>query len=323
MRTSAAALAIGCLLPALHAQPANGWKIEKIGQRDYLAVDQIQNYYGFVSQNRQGDTITLENPKIRMEIDVGTTRCRMNRIGFVFLEESREVENKTYVSRRDLSLVIDPVLRPRFIKNAGDFKTVILDPGHGGKDAGTVNHLGTEAGYTLKLATLTGDLLRSKGFKVVMTRNDDRDLLLKERVEIANAVTDEAVFISLSFNSGPKGERGIETSPLTRDDGEVNPFRSASMALACATHGKIIRKLGTNIQDRGIRQIRHSILASVRHPAIVVECGFMTHAFEARLIDNAQYQAALANAVAGGVEQYRSAVRSAPPEVIEKTPEEQ
>ena len=60
--------------------------------------------------------------------------------------------DKAYVSRMDLAKLIDPVLRPNFIKNAGDFRTVILDPGHGGKDPGATNSLGTEATYNLKVA---------------------------------------------------------------------------------------------------------------------------------------------------------------------------
>ena len=46
---------------------------------------------------------------------------------------------QSMVSRVDLAKLIDPVLRPNFIQNAGDFRTVILDPGHGGIDTGAVS----------------------------------------------------------------------------------------------------------------------------------------------------------------------------------------
>lgn len=237
------------------------------------------------------------------------------------------IGDKPYISRIDLAKLIDPVLRPNFIKNAADFRTVILDPGHGGKDPGATNSLGTEAFYNLKVAGRTKAQLEAKGFRVVMTRTSDRFLSLQERVDLANAIRENAIFISIHFNSGGRAARGIETFTLSPPGvshygrGLIaadslaragNEHDSANIALATSVHGSLLRRLQRNTFDRGIKRARFSVLSGVRHPAILLEGGFMTHPYEARLIENDAYQNALANGIVDAVVKYRYAVAAKP-----------
>ncbi len=262
-----------------------------------------------------------------MKLKVGGNECLMNDVKFVFTDEARSLGEKVYVSRMDLAKLIDPVLRPDFIKNAGDFRTVILDAGHGGKDPGATNSLNTEASYNLKVATRAKALLEKDGYKVVMTRGDDHYLTLQERVNLANAITAEAVFISIHFNSGGQGARGIETFTLSPPGvshygrGAIaadnvtrtgNQHDSANIALATSVHGSLLRRLQKNTFDRGIKRARFSVLSGVRHPAILLEGGFLTHPYEARLIDNEAYQGAVANSIVDAVKKYRFAVNNKP-----------
>ena len=83
-------------------------------------------------------------------------------------------------------------------ENAGDFRTVILDPGHGGKDPGATNSLNTEATYNLKVATRAKALLEKEGYKVIMTRRDDHYLTLQERVDFANAIKENKPELAMS-----------------------------------------------------------------------------------------------------------------------------
>ena len=304
-----------------------GLDVVKIDGRDFVSVSSIKNFYGFTTMSQRGNSLILEIPKKkRMSLTIGGRECLMNEVKFVFTHPVIASGEKAFISRIDLSKLIDPVLRPRFIKNAENFGTIILDPGHGGKDAGATNSLGTEAMYNLKVAAMTKLMLEKRGFKVVMTRESDRYLSLQERVNLANARTENALYISIHFNAGGCEARGIETFTLSpagvshygRDTiasdyatRAGNEHDSANVALATAVHGSVLRKLGTNTFDRGIKRARFSVLSGVRHPAILFEGGFMSHQREARLIHNERYQKAIASGIVDAIARYRSALSPA------------
>jgi N-acetylmuramoyl-L-alanine amidase len=299
------------------------WKITKIEGKDYLSVQDIQRFYNFTRLSRNGNKVTMENAKVEMKLTVGGHECLMNNLKFVFSDPVLTQGNVVYVSRIDLAKLIDPVLRPNFITGAGAFQTVILDAGHGGKDPGATNPIGTEANYNLKLAGKLKTQLEAKGFKVIMTRTTDKYYTLQERVDIANAVKQDAIFISLHFNSGGRAARGIETFTLSppgvshygsnfkASDAKSragNQHDSANIALATAIHGSVLHRLGRNTFDRGIKRARFSVLSGVRHPAILFEGGFMSHPYEARLIASEPYQNAICIGIVDAVIRYRFAV---------------
>ncbi|RPJ35506.1 MAG: N-acetylmuramoyl-L-alanine amidase [Verrucomicrobiaceae bacterium] len=320
-------VAIAACLLALTATPASAWDLKKIENRDYVSLESVKRFYNFTKLNRSGNSLVLENPKVEMKLKIGGNECLMNGVKFVFTHKVEVIGDMAYVSRMDLAKLIDPVLRPNFIKNAADFRTVILDPGHGGKDPGATNSLGSEAFYNLKVAGRAKSLLEAKGFKVVMTRTSDRYLSLQERVDLANAIRENAIFVSIHFNSGGREARGIETftlSPpgvshygrgLIAADSQAragNEHDSANIALATSIHGSLLRRLQKNTFDRGIKRARFSVLSGVRHPAILLEGGFMSHPYEARLIQNEAYQNAIANGIVDAVVKYRFAVSKRP-----------
>jgi N-acetylmuramoyl-L-alanine amidase len=304
-----------------------GWNMIQVGGRDYVSVEGIKRFYHFTKLTRTGAKVVLENEKVEMRLKVGGNECLMNNVKFVFSHAVEASGNGVYVSRIDLAKLIDPVLRPNFINNAADFRTVILDAGHGGKDPGATNPIGTEAAYNLRLAVRLKGLLEAKGFKVIMIRETDRFYSLQERVNIANTVKENAIFVSIHFNSGGRHARGIETftlSPpgvshyganLKASDAVAragNEHDSANIALATAIHGSVLRRLGNNTLDRGIKRARFSVLSGVRHPAVLFEGGFMSHPYEARLIANESYQAALAHGMVDAIGRYRFAVGRKP-----------
>ena len=323
---------------AASAAPAAPWEVTKIDGHDYVSVDSIKRFYNFTGMSRAGATVKLKrgvrftdvekekrnaDKELVMEFKVGGNDCLMNDVKFVFSEIIATVGDKVYVSRMDLAKLIDPVLRPTFIQNAGDFTTVVLDPGHGGKDPGATNPFGTEADYNLSVANMVKSQLVAKGFKVVMTRDSNVFLSLQERVQLANAIQENAIYISIHFNSGGRSARGIETftlsptgvshygSDLKASDNQTragNEHDSANIALATAVHGWTLKQLAKNTLDRGIKRARFSVLSGVRHPAILLEGGFMSHPFEARMIENPAYQKTLATGVVYAIGRYRSVV---------------
>lgn len=307
-----------------------GWETVRHNGQDYVTVRSIKEFYGFTKMHNDGRTITLENEAVRMELSIGGQEVLMNGVKFVFSFSVIPANGRYLVSRIDLSKLVDPVLRPNYIRTATPFRTVILDPGHGGKDGGTVNRYGAEKQYNLILARKLKVILERAGYQVIMTRDADRYLSLTERVQFANRF-DNAIFISLHFNSGGGGRAlGIETftlSPvgvahygrgLRAGDFELrtgNTKDSANIALATAVHGTCLYRTGR--PDRGIRRARFSVLTGVKHPAILLEGGFMSNSTEASLIagrsyiKNELYLDVLARSIAEAIAKYRK-VTTAP-----------
>ena len=315
--------------PAMGTPGGWGWETTKIDGREYVSSDSIMRFYNFRNVSRAGRMLVLENPdrpRVEVRLETGGHTCLMNNLKFILSHPIVEQKGKVWVSRVDLSKLIDPVLRPSFISNAGAFNTVILDPGHGGRDPGARNRLGNESFYNLKLAGMTKRKLEARGFRVLMTRESDRYLSLQERVNFANHVRENAVFISIHFNAGGSHARGIETFTLSppgvahygrgvrADDQRARPGNqqdSANIAMATAIQGEVLTRLRSgNVDtfDRGIKRARFSVLSGVRHPAVLFEGGFMSHPVEGRLIHSQGYQEILATALADAVVRYRAAV---------------
>jgi len=317
-------------LPQTHAQSTTPnqaktpWDIIQFGGREYVSLDSLKKFYNFPTLRRTGNDIVLEGKNLIFKLRIGDQEALLNGVKFVCTYPVIESGSKVGISRIDLTKLIDPVLRPSYIANAGNFRTVVIDAGHGGKDSGAVNAYKTEKEYNLKVAQELKNLLTVKGFKVILTRSNDTYLTLEERVQIANALTDPAIFISIHFNSGGRSAKGIETFTLSPQgvahygsnvkssdfqlrNGNLND--SANVALATAVHGQVMGRIGrSNTMDRGIKRARYSVLTGVKYPAILVEGGFMSHPYEARLIENPKYLSAVANGISDAVTLYQKAV---------------
>ncbi len=287
----------------------------------YVTVQNVKDYYQFTSMQKSGNSITLKNQSIKVELTLNSYNCFMNNIKFVLSKPITMVSGKALISQLDLVKLIDPVLRPSNIKNSRPFRTVIIDPGHGGKDPGAVNRLATEAYYNLRVAKKLEYLLTQRGYQVVMTRSTDKTVSLNDRVSLANKYPD-AIFISIHFNAGGAGKaKGMETFILS-PKGVAHPGRnvkasdhkmlqgnlqdSQNIALATAIHGSSMLRL--RLDDRGIKRARYRVLCGIRHPAILIEGGFMSNPEEAKKIHTASHQDNLAKGIAEGIMKYQSAV---------------
>lgn len=304
--------------------PAVSWELKTLKGKQYVTARSIKSFYSFDQLARAGRSVTLSNKAVKMTLTAGSQECIMNRVKFIFSYPVLESSGQLLVSRTDLAKLIDPVLRPSYIGSAGQFRTVILDPGHGGKDPGAVNQYSSESQYTLNVSRLVRDILIRKGYQVIMTRDSNIYLSLSQRVAIANKYSN-AIFVSIHFNSGGRGRAsGIETFTLSPvgvahygrgvriSDNSVrqgNYQDSANIALATAIHGRAMeRTKSANIIDRGIKRARYSVLTSIKHPAILLEGGFMSNPQEARLIHSSVYQRTIATSVAEGIMRYHHAV---------------
>jgi N-acetylmuramoyl-L-alanine amidase len=172
---------------------------------------------------------------------------------------------------------------------------VVLDPGHGGHDNGGIpGQRLAEKVYTLDTAKRLARILRNDDIKVVLTRDFDTFVSLKERTVIANQYAGRnALFVSIHFNAGRReGAYGIETYYNNQ-----RGYRPAALV-----HPRVVQAMGSI--DRGIRHRGYWVLRENRLPAILVECGFLTNPAEAARITDSRWRERLARAIADGILRY-------------------
>ena len=172
-----------------------------------------------------------------------------------------------------------------------NFSTVVIDAGHGGFDRGGIpGQRVAEKAMALDVAQRLGKKLRAAGYHVVMTRDSDVFVTLSDRVRIANRFNPNAVFVCVHFNSATRaGANGIETYY----------YSDQSASLAANIHRQVIA--GTTTDNRGIRRRGYFVLRRTAIPAVLVECGFLTNPWEARLALQSSYRDRLASQIAAGV----------------------
>jgi N-acetylmuramoyl-L-alanine amidase len=209
---------------------------------------------------------------------------------------------------------------------------VVLDPGHGGSNAGAKGAVPSlhEKQLTLAIATQVAAKLRDHGISVELTRTDDRTLTLRQRVDHADRVNAD-LFVSIHANASPtRTQRGYETYLLTTKgvDVDARALRAESMTprpglepdialvlddvergaaqweaadLAARMQRSIKDRRGPE-GDRGVRQDSEHVLLGATMPAVLVEVGFIDHPIEGKQLADANVQAQLAAAIAEAIE---------------------
>lgn len=220
-------------------------------------------------------------------------------------------------------------------------KIIVLDPGHGGDDVGALsqNKKLREKDIALSVSKKTASLLKERGYKVLLTRSNDRFIKLRSRTSFAND-KGAHLFISIHANAAPNKEKakimnGIETYFLSpsrsersmnaanlenkADTDEMNYFTKLSF-LNFLNREKIIasNKLAIDIQagllksvrasykvsDGGVREAPFWVLVGALMPAVLIEIGYISHPEESQKIANSKYQDHIAKGIADGIDEY-------------------
>ena len=174
------------------------------------------------------------------------------------------------------------------------FRTVVIDPGHGGHDPGeNPRNVLPEKFWTLQLGLRLQKRLAQGGFYPVLTRSSDVFIPLDTRVAISNRQTN-TIFVSIHFNAARKRDiHGIETYYYTA--------RSAD--LARLVHSSILQIPGA--ADRRVHIAAFHVIRKNAFPAILVEGGFLTNSAEAKRIASLAYLDALSERIYQGIVRYR------------------
>ena len=223
-------------------------------------------------------------------------------------------------------------------KRKWKFSTIIIDPGHGGKDPGAVGYRGTlEKDVALDVAKrLEKKISRNMSVKTVLTRDEDIFLKLDERKQIAND-NNGSLFISIHANAaqdrrasgfetfliGPnKNEaavrvatrenavlelEGFSGKKLTNEDLiqatiAQSAFASKSEQFAALVQEEIGKRVTS--RNRGVKQAGFYVLWGASMPNVLVELGFISNLSEEKKLRSSQYRETLATAIFRAVEKY-------------------
>ncbi|MEY2518642.1 MAG: N-acetylmuramoyl-L-alanine amidase [Verrucomicrobiota bacterium] len=304
------------------ATPSPDWQVIKVGPRDYLSVDNIAKFYKLLGNVESGGkTVVLNNGRNQLQLTLDSREAIVNGVRNWLCFPVIAKDDKFLVSRIDLAKTIEPQLRPQMIPQKAKIQTIVLDPGHGGFDKGAGSVFGNEKEYALDVARQLRPLLQAKGFKVIMTRENDVFMPLEVRARIANA-TKDSIFVSIHFNAtnANREATGFEIfsltprgAPSTADDWLALSFANmqagsavdaASFELSAAVYHSMLGHIPEF--DRGIKRARFAVLRHTKIPAILVEGGFLTEAGDSKRIADPAWRKQLAESLCTGIENYRN-----------------
>ena len=195
--------------------------------------------------------------------------------------------------------------------------TVIIDPGHGGIDGGATDNNIIEKDINLAVSQNLRDLLSIQGFRVIMTREDDRSLHDDGLTQIARQKRSDmyhrlsviennpnAVFISIHQNK-------FEQSSSKGAQIFYSPNHPDSQKLAQSIQDSFVSLLQPD-NHREIKEAQNNLflLYESQIPAVMVECGFISNPEEAAKLQTEVYQQQIAFTVYRGLHRYLQAADS-------------
>ncbi len=255
----------------------------------------------------------------------------------VILEKGElpEIPEPEFAGRKTVEIVEGRAAEPRSL----EIRTIVLDPGHGGKDYGKVGITGLlEKDVNLMIAKKVRDSLeREMGLNVILTRDSDELLSLTQRTEIANQLKGD-LFISIHCNSWFSEETGgfeaYFLSPARTEWGRAvamvensaddfadvksdagsdiefilwdvvqNEFINESSYLA-----ELIQKAMSDrleIRNRGVKQAGFTVLQGARMPAVLIETAFLSNPAEEEKLGTEDFQQKIAEGIVEAVQRFR------------------
>jgi len=214
---------------------------------------------------------------------------------------------------------------------------IVIDPGHGGHDTGTIGPKGLEEkDVVLDVSRRLGKLLTSRlGAEVVYTRNDDTFIPLETRTAIANREGAD-LFISVHANSSRDADaRGVETYYLnftsSPDALEVAARENAVSDKSIHELQDLVKKIALKekieesqefasdveaslhsglaakspgVRDRGVKKAPFIVLIGANMPSILAEISFVSNPTDERKLRSAEYRQRIAESLYRGIAKY-------------------
>ncbi len=221
-------------------------------------------------------------------------------------------------------------------------RTIVIDPGHGGKDPGAMHNNLVERDVCLDIAKRLGSSLRAEGYKVVFTRERDTWVSLSDRARFA-AENKGDLFVSIHVNASTKPAiSGFETYFLdlaaTRESSRLAAVENAGAGrglgemeailadLLLGARAQEARRLADSIQDStlaglkkrgfatrdgGVKGAPFHVLVGSSMPGVLVEVGYCTNDAEAKRLAQSRYRDVVVEGLTQGIRAYARQLETA------------
>jgi N-acetylmuramoyl-L-alanine amidase len=171
-------------------------------------------------------------------------------------------------------------------------KTIVIDPGHGGKDNGAAWGYAEEDDINLGISFLLRCELDKLGFEVLMSRERDEPVSLSRRINFANQVKAD-LFVSIHCDAFHKvTAHGMSV--------HVFPVSGRSRRIAREIREALADRFPDH-RDRGVMESNFYVLRETTMPAVLVECEFLSNPDTRRFLREPENQLALAQAISRGI----------------------
>lgn len=173
-------------------------------------------------------------------------------------------------------------------------KTIIIDPGHGGSDPGSLTSDNRhEADATLATSKTVEKLLKEHGANVIMTRTKDTDVSLAKRAQISNDKKADA-FICIHYDSTEKHNIASGTTTYYYHDNSIELANDINNQLAA----------NLPLKNKGVQFGDHQVTRDNNQPAVLLELGYLSNDNDANLAFSQDYQDLVANSILTGLETF-------------------
>jgi N-acetylmuramoyl-L-alanine amidase len=269
-----------------------------------VSVEQGNNTFTLTLYNitAQTDTIRLDDDPLISRLD--WQQVSPTQIKYTF--NLKKLQQWGYKLRYDNTTLVLTLRHPPHLENSKRSPLsgikIVLDPGHGGKESGASGPTGyLEKDVNLIISQLLRDELVKRGAKVVMTREDDRDVSLGERQVIINT-EEPAIALSIHYNSLPDNGDAENTKGFG-----TFWYHPQSHSLAVFLQNYVVK----NLRKPAYGVFWNNLALTRPHvaPAVLLELGFMSNPDEFEEIVNPQQQKKMANTLADGITQWFKTVK--------------
>lgn len=296
------------------------WAVSFAGQ-DYFPLRTAGSRLGLkATVQPNGKDVVLQGQRGRVEVTLHQRQAQINGTNVWLALPVAEVKNRFYIAQMDYERTLLPLLKSEnFTLSKNRLRHIVIDPGHGGKDTGAQNKALriSEKNLTLDVAERVKQQLEALGYRVTLTRREDRFVELRERPRVANALRAD-LFVSIHFNAAEPAIRGIETYCYTpkgapsssraeavKSDNEFQPGNQNDVSNLVAAY-EVQRALVSTLRspDRAVRRARFAVLEDLNCPGILVEGGYVSSPSEGARLGSSLYRQQVAQAIVQGIRNY-------------------